>query len=508
MPRKYLISAITATLVAVAIAFAALAPARDSSSREGTSGASGASGASGTSDASAAVHATSTATGRNGGTVLTSGRVAIEVLLSEKPGDARLVVYPFLDGKPAEKDVSVSGSLKRYDGTLQPMPFSGTPSRFASTDAIAKPHVFDATLSVTTQGQSASFAFSRADDAIDLNANQIRAAQIEIARAAPAQVVARVLLPGEIKLDEDRTAHVVPRVAGVIERVAVSIGQPVEKGQLLAVIASPDLADRRSELLAAQRRLVAARATYTREKSLWQERISAEQDYLQAQTQLREAEIATQNARQKLAALGALGALHAPPSSALNRYALRAPFAGTIVEKHVAPGESIAADTNIFVISDLTSVWAEMAVPAQRLNDVRVGREATVSATAFESNSSGRIAYVGALLGEQTRTAPARVVLSNPGGAWRPGMFVEVAVEAGKQDVPVAVRTDALHDIDGVPSVFVLSPKGFVAQPIEMGRRDAQVVEVVSGLTPGQQYAAANSFVLKAELGKGSVEGH
>jgi membrane fusion protein, heavy metal efflux system len=275
----------------------------------------------------------------------------------------------------------------------------------------------------------------------------------------------------------------------------------VRKGQILAVVASADLADRRSELLTAERRLSAARTAYQREKTLWEERISAEQDYLQAQVQLREAEIATQNARQKLVALNA-----ATSGGALNRYELRAPFDGTIVEKHITPGEAITAEANVFTLSDLSTVWAEMAVPAQHLNEVRVGREATVKAAAFESSAEGRVSYVGALLGEQTRSAPARVVLTNPQGAWRPGMFVNVLVNAGQQSVPVAVSSDALQDIDGAPAVFVETPKGFVAQPVKTGKKDERVVEVLSGLSAGQQYAASNSFVLKAELGKARAE--
>jgi cobalt-zinc-cadmium efflux system membrane fusion protein len=374
-------------------------------------------------------------------------------------------------------------------------------AKFVSTQPIAKPHVFDAKVDVKWRGEAASFPFSRTDGAIALTGAQLKNARIEIAQAGPAQIATPFQLPGEIKFNEDRTAHVVPRVAGIVEQVSVSLGQSVTKGQALAVIASADLADRRSELLTAERRLSAARATYERERTLWQEQISSEQDYQQAQVQWREAQIAVQNARQKLAAL------NAPASaSALNRYELRAPFAGTVVKKHATPGEAIAADASLFVISDLSSVWAEMAVPAQRLNDVRVGREASVSASAFESRSSGSIAYVGALLGEQTRTAPARVVLPNPDGVWRPGMFVNVSVDAGAQRVPLAVASEALQDVDGAPSVFVRSPKGFVAQAIETGRRDAQSTEVLKGLKPGQEYAASNSFVLKAELGKGSAE--
>jgi membrane fusion protein, heavy metal efflux system len=500
LKRRYRTSAMVSALIVIAIAIAVLVrlrePARAAAVPPDT-----------------VADATNLATGGSeGATLLKSGSLAIEVRLSGKPGDARLVVAPFIDGKPAIKDVSVTGSLRRYDGTLQPLRFTGAQAdsqagsqaqRFTSTEAIARPHVFDATIAMTTAGRSASFAFSQADGAIDLDAEQIKTNRIEISRSGPAQIVNHIRLPGEIRLDEDRTAHVVPRVAGIVESVAVSIGQTVSQGQLLAVISSPDLADRRSEWLAAQRRLSAARTSWERERSLWQERISAEQDYLQAQTQLREAEIAAQNARQKLAALDA-----ASTASALNRYELRAPFAGTVIEKHIVSGEAVAADANVFVLSDLSSVWADMAVPAQQLNDVRVGRDATVSAAAFESNASGRIAFVGALLGEATRTAPARVVLPNPGGAWRPGMFVDVAVDAGAQNVPLAVRADALQDIDGAPCVFVLSPKGFVAQPVQTGRRDAQTVEIVAGLQPGQRYASANAFVLKAELGKGSAEEH
>jgi cobalt-zinc-cadmium efflux system membrane fusion protein len=489
MPGRKLIIATAVAFGGVCIALAALALTRESSNTEA---------ASGSVEASQVAQGTP---GQHGGSVLKNGALAAEIVLSEKPGDARLVVYPFVGGKPSAQGVTVSGTMTRYDGSKEPLQFVAAGQKFTSTQPIAKPHVFDTVINLKWREQSASFSFSRADGAVTLSAQQLKAARIGLARAGPAQIITSFQLPGEIKFNEDRTAHVVPRVAGIVERVPVSIGEKVEKGQLLAVIASTDLADRRSELLTAERRLSAARTSYQREKTLWQERISAEQDYLQAQVQLREAEIATQNARQKLSAL------NAPASAgALNRYDLRAPFTGTIVEKHVTPGEAIAADANVFVISDLSSVWAEMAVPAQRLNDVRVGREATVSATAFESKSSGPIAYVGALLGEQTRTAPARVVLPNPDGAWRPGMFVNVSVNAGRQSVPIAVASDALQDIDGTQAVFVQSLKGFAAQAVETGRRDERVVEVIKGLKPGQQYVASNSFVLKAELGKGSAE--
>lgn len=489
MPRKKIVVAATAVAIAASTALAVYALSRDRSDGE-----------------TAAMTATNReapadGVGSHGGALVQSGDLTFEVVFTEKPGDARIVVYPYRKGKPVKADTQLTGVLTRYDGTTENLQFATGADGYTSVKPVAKPHVFDATIKTTLQGKTTDFTWSRSDGVVNLTPAQIQTAGIRVAKAAPAPIETTVQVPGEIRFNEDRTAHVVPRVAGIVERVAVSVGENVQKGQLLAVIASTDLADRRSELLTAERRLGAAKTAYEREKTLWQERISAEQDYLQAQVQLQEAEIAAQDARQKLAAL------NAPANGAeLNRYELRAPFAGTIVEKHATAGEAIAADANIFILSDLSTVWAEMAVSAQHLNDVRVGREATVRAAAFESSAAGRITYVGSLLGEQTRSAPARVVLTNPQGVWRPGMFVNVTVNAGEQPVPVAVSGDALEEIDGSPTVFVQSAKGFVAQSVSIGRRDASLVEVTGGLKLGQQYVASNSFLLKAELGKGSAE--
>ncbi|WP_017244339.1 efflux RND transporter periplasmic adaptor subunit, partial [Stutzerimonas stutzeri] len=147
-----------------------------------------------------------------------------------------------------------------------------------------------------------------------------------------------------------RTAQVVPRLSGVVEAVKVDLGEQVKQGQVLAVIASTDLSERRSEFYAAQKRLALAQKTYRREKELWEERISAEQDYLQAQQALREAELTVANANAQLQALGS----DAGKLDALSRYELRAPFDGMIVEKDITLGESVNTDDQIFIISDLS----------------------------------------------------------------------------------------------------------------------------------------------------------
>ncbi|SPK76554.1 Cation efflux system protein, heavy metal resistance (plasmid) [Cupriavidus taiwanensis] len=340
---------------------------------------------------------------------------------------------------------------------------------------------------------------------IALTPAQIEQAGIGMATAAAAALRSSVDFPGEIRFNDDRTAHVVPRVAGVAQAVPANLGQPVRKGEVLALIASTSVAEQRSELLAAQKREALARATYAREKTLWQEKISAEQDYQQARTALEEAQIAVQNARQKLTAIGA--AERGGAGGALNQFALRAPFDGIVVEKHLALGEAVKEDASVFTVSDLSSVWAEFVVSARDLDRVRVGEAVTVRSSASATQAEGKVSYVGALLGEQTRTAKARVTLANPGMAWRPGLFVTVSVRGAPEQVPVTVAADAVQQVDGQSVVFVAVPDGFAVQPVQTGRSDGKLVEVARGLQAGARYAAANSFILKSELGKASA-GH
>lgn len=337
---------------------------------------------------------------------------------------------------------------------------------------------------------------------VKLTDEQSKKAGITLQAAGAAKLQAAAEYPGEVRFNEDRTAHVVPRLAGVAEQVTTNLGQAVRKGQVLAVIASTSLSEQRSELLTAQRRRDAARVTFEREKKLWQDKISAEQDYLQAQTALQEADIAVQNASQKLAAVGAAGF-----SAELNRFEIRAPFDGTVVEKHLTLGEAVKEDASIFTISDLRTVWAEFNVAPKDLAMVRVGQRVMVSSTAFQSKVEGTISYVGALLGEQTRTARARVTLTNPDGAWRPGLFVTVSVFGENQDIPLTVPADAVQTIENQSMVFKVVPGGFEASPVKIGRSDGRTVEVLGGLKAGEQVASKNTFVLKSELGKASA-GH
>ncbi|MCO7624194.1 efflux RND transporter periplasmic adaptor subunit [Pseudomonas sp. CK-NBRI-02] len=336
------------------------------------------------------------------------------------------------------------------------------------------------------------------EGSLHLSATQIEAAGVQLVAAAPMTLGTAISFPGEIRFDEDHTAHVVPRVPGVVESVHADLGQPVKRGQVLAVIASQQISDLRSEQQAAQRRVELARLTFKREQQLWQERISAEQDYLQARQALQEAEIALTNAQQKVAAVA--------PAGAGNRYELRAPFDAVVVEKHLTVGEVVDETSNAFTLSDLSRVWATFSVTPRDLSRVTTGRTVTVSAPDLGAQVQGQVNYVGSLLGEQSRAATARATLANPNGAWRPGLFVNIAVNVERFDAAVVVPEAALQTWEEQTVVFARTDEGFQARPVKTGRRDAGQVEITDGLAAGTQVAAAGSFVLKSELGKGSAE--
>ena len=449
-----------------------------------------------------AVHAEDAAPkGPHGGQLFTESAFSLELRLTEEGGEPRFQAWLYENDKPLPlTGTEVTVSLTRPNGDAQAFVLQPQAGVLTSAQTVDEPHMFEASVAVQTPKAPYQFTFTQDEGLIAMTDAQIAAASITLDTSAPATIGSTLQFPGEIKFNEDRTAHIVPRAAGVVESVGANLGQQVKKGQVLAVISSASVSETRSELQAAQRRRELAQTTYEREKSLWEQKISPEQDVLQARQALREAEIAVANTTQKLRTLGT-----STSSGSLGRLELRAPFDGMVVEKHIALGEAVKEDANVFTLTDLSSVWAELSVAARDLQQVRVGEQVVVRAGASDATANGVIAYVGSFIGEQTRTAPARVVLPNPQGAWRPGLFVTVEILTGEKASPVTVASSALQTVDDTPVVFLKVPGGFAPQPVQTGRSDGKRIEILKGLQPGAAYAAAGSFVIKSEQGKSSA---
>ncbi len=185
-------------------------------------------------------------------------------------------------------------------------------------------------------------------------------------------------------------------------------------------------------------------------------------------------------------------------------YLMKTLITGTIIDKHLTLGESVDRQQLAFVIADLREVWADITVYQKDLPRVSVGQKAVISGGHGLPSVEGKITYISPVVDENTRTALARVVLPNPSGIWRPGTFITARIQVGSFPVAVAVPRTALQSIDGVEVVFVASPDGFAPVPVTVGRKEDRLVEIVSGLMPGQQYISQGGFTLKAELAKDS----
>ena len=437
--------------------------------------------------------------GPHGGKLFTQDGYGIEVTIFEQGVEPEFRVYTYQDGKPLDPAASqVTLTLDRLGRKPQVFTLTKEKGYLKGNAVVEEPHSFKVMIAAQYGNKPYRFAYEQIEARVAMTVQQITQNNVEVLTAGPARIKSALQLIGEIRLNEDRMVHVVPRLTGVVESSTANAGDRVRKGQVLAVISSQALADQRSELLAAQKRLALARTTFEREKKLWEDKISAEQDYLQARNAMQEAEIATQNAQQKLASIGA----GRRAGGDLTRYEIRSPIDGIVVEKHISLGEAVKDDANIFVVADLSTVWAEMTIYAKDLNTVKAGQKATVKATAFESQSSGTVSYVGALVGEQTRAAKARVVLPNPKGVWRPGLPVNIELVANEVKVPVAVSAEAIQTVGDRTVVFGRYGPDFEARPVELGRSDGKFTEVIQGLNAGERYAAKNSFLIKADLGK------
>jgi cobalt-zinc-cadmium efflux system membrane fusion protein len=189
-------------------------------------------------------------------------------------------------------------------------------------------------------------------------------------------------------------------------------------------------------------------------------------------------------------------------NESLHPYELRARIAGTVLARDVAPGEFVSTDRELFSIADLTTVWADLDVYRRDFIRLKKGQIVRIDADDGSPAAEATLAYLSPVGSVNTQTLLARALLPNADGSWRPGLFVSAQVEVGEVAAKVAVRQEALQRVRDWDVVFIADKNVFEAQPVELGRRDGERVEIVSGLAAGMPYAAAGSFVLKAEAGK------
>lgn len=343
---------------------------------------------------------------------------------------------------------------------------------------------------------------------IPLTPAQIEAAKIGVAKAGPGVIRRQIIAPAAVKPDPDHLARVAAKVAGVVAEMRKKLGDEAQKGETVAIIDSREVADAKSEYLAAMANYELQSQLYQREKGLFEKKITAEQLFLKAKATYTEARLRLDLARGKLAALdlseSEIAALPSQPVSRLREKEIRAPIKGRVIERLANIGLPVTAESQLYVLADLSEVEVELAVPVASLAEVRVGQPVAIKGP-DGADLVGAVRVINAMITPETRTGHVVAAFKNPSGALRPGVLLNAEIAIEQSPVKVLVPRAAVQLVHNEPTVFVRVKNGFEKRVVELGDGDERSVEIVKGLKAGETIAIANSFVLKAEAGKSEI---
>ena len=315
-----------------------------------------------------------------------------------------------------------------------------------------------------------------------------------------------------------RLAHVSPRISGRVMTVTGLLGDSVKQGQILAELDSLELGQTKAAYLTAKANLEVARANYEREQRLFQQKISSEKDYLDAQGAFLRADTQLKASREALRLVGlsdreisrlAWGGGKRP----LSHFPLTAPFPGTVVEKHITIGELLRPQDKPYTIADLSTLWVLLDLYEKDLGRVRPGVQTRITVEAYPDEAfTGTVTYISDLLDETTRTARARVEIPNTGRKLKPGMFAtaRLLVTVPNAAAVLAVPAEAIQRVRGKSLAFVQEEERvFVARELTLGRTAGSYTEVLEGLREGEYVVTEGGFYLKSSLLKEEMgEGH
>lgn len=345
--------------------------------------------------------------------------------------------------------------------------------------------------------------------------------------------------PGEVQLAEDRIAHVTPQIPGVIRVVYKGVGDRVAKGSPLCLMESVELGDARASYVAAYAEMQLTERNYARWKELYDKGLRTQNELIAAEAELTRAKLKMEAGASRLRGLAIpaeeIRALEKEGSGAVsNHYTLKSPIAGSVLQRTATAGQGVTPADQIFFVADLSEVWVQAVAHEQDLPGIKSGALALVRIPNMpEAALHGKVTYVGEQVDEKTRTVPLRVLVKNSektagsqkGFLLRPGLFTNIQIQTGRRNDVLVIPLSAVQADGSETYVFVRSgtplgdsPKpatksektdsgvSFERRVVELGARDARMVEVIKGLRIGQQIAVENAYLLKSEMEKSKIQ--
>jgi cobalt-zinc-cadmium efflux system membrane fusion protein len=333
-----------------------------------------------------------------------------------------------------------------------------------------------------------------------------------------------ITLPGVLRLNERQTAQISSLLEGQVVSLGAELGAAVRKGQVLATIHAPAVAQAKTAFLQAAARAELTAREYERARILLQQEAIDQKeaarrraDSEQARTEYGVAESNLHSFGLDQAQVDALlqGARQPAAGTHHDEFAdpylrLTSPVAGRVIARDAIAGQHILPDRALFTVSDLSTLWAVLDAREPDLPFLAEGRPVRIRTSLHADRTwDGRILHVGDVVDEKSRTVKVRVETPNSGLVLKPNMFVqgEVVGAVGTRAV-LSLPADAVQTINGDPVVFVrVAPDRFAVRPVEAGGRTGDRRVITKGLDGSESVVVTGAFTLKAELLKSSLAG-
>jgi membrane fusion protein, heavy metal efflux system len=349
-------------------------------------------------------------------------------------------------------------------GKPEPEKTATNPAQAASPDTPAK----NATDGGTETGKDKDGDEHGTEGLLKLSSEDIGAAGIRIEELKAQLLTDRVVLTATIRANQDRIAHVAPRVSARIVKVNANLGDKVRQGQSLAQLDSIELGEAHSTYRQAQSQFLLAKSDFDRAQKLKVDEIIPEKDFLRARSEYEKARASLRTASDRLKLLDATH--QESDTGSISLFPVKAPFAGTVIEKNAVLGELAQPDKSIFTIADLSTLWIEANLFEKDLGKVRIGAAASVTVNAYPGEAfQGRLTYISSTVDKESRTVQARVEVPNTDGRLKPEMFAIAVIDTASTSMAITLPQEAVLLINGQATAFVREASGFEARAVELG---------------------------------------
>lgn len=316
---------------------------------------------------------------------------------------------------------------------------------------------------------------------------------LAVAPVVSQSLAAPFVLPAAVEADPARLVKITTPMAGRVVSLNKQLGDAVKAGEILFVIDAPDFAQAGADAARAQAALTLAAGNLERQQALDHEQLTARRDLEQAQSDYAQAASEAARAAARLRQSG----VHTGSDMKNGTLAVRAPFAGRVVELSAARGMYWNdATAPLMTVADLSQVFVAINAQEKDLAQVYAGQAASIRLDAYPEPLQGTVRYVGEMLDPDTRTVKLRVPFENRDGRLKPGMFATATLSARARPA-ILVPLTAVVQGGFASRVFVeTAPWRFTAREVTLGAQVGDQVEVQSGLAAGTRIVVKDGVLL------------